>query len=76
MDSRDASIFRSLYPQCNRFKSSKGEFATSEGGCVTWEENETLKNWPIFVDLQLGSPPLAVEGEKYNNAPILLSDDE
>ncbi|KAG5632489.1 hypothetical protein H5410_004206 [Solanum commersonii] len=76
MDSRDSSIFRSLCPQCNRFESSKGEFATSEGGCVTWVDNETQTEWPIFVHLQLESPPLAVEGEKHNNALILLSDDE
>jgi len=61
MDSRDASIFRSLCPQCNHPESSKGEFVTSEGGCVTWVDNETQTEWPIFVDLQLGSPPLAVE---------------
>ncbi|KAK4706915.1 hypothetical protein R3W88_033535 [Solanum pinnatisectum] len=32
--------------------------------------------WPIFVDLQSGSPPLLVDGEKHNNGPILLCDDE
>ncbi|KAG5632256.1 hypothetical protein H5410_003973 [Solanum commersonii] len=31
---------------------------------------------PIFVDLQLGSPPLAIDGEKHNKGPILLCDDE
>ncbi|KAK4737477.1 hypothetical protein R3W88_001174 [Solanum pinnatisectum] len=30
----------------------------------------------IFVDLQLGSSPLAVDGEKHNKGPILLCDYE
>ncbi|KAK6803488.1 hypothetical protein RDI58_001272 [Solanum bulbocastanum] len=76
MDSRDASIFRSLCPQYNRLESSKGEFTTSDGGGVSWVDNETLTEWPIFVDLQLRNRPLAVEGEKHNNTAILLSDDE
>ena len=39
-------------------------------------DNETHTEWPIFVDLQLGSPPLAVDVEKHNKGPILLFDDE
>ncbi|KAG5632231.1 hypothetical protein H5410_003948 [Solanum commersonii] len=45
-------------------------------GCVTLVDNETHTEWPIFVDLQLGSPPLAVDIEKHNKGPILLFDDE
>jgi len=39
-------------------------------------DNETHTEWPIFVDLQLESHPVAVDGEKHNKDPILLCDDE
>ncbi|KAG5632252.1 hypothetical protein H5410_003969 [Solanum commersonii] len=76
MDSRDASISRSLCQHCNRPESSKGEFSYYEGGCVSWVDNGTHTKWPIFVDNQLGSPPLVVNGGKNNKCPILLSDDK
>ncbi|KAG5632493.1 hypothetical protein H5410_004210 [Solanum commersonii] len=44
---------------------------------VAKENSQLVKTeWPIFVDLQLGSPPVGVEGEKHSKSPILLSDDE
>ncbi|KAG5632487.1 hypothetical protein H5410_004204 [Solanum commersonii] len=66
MDSRDASILEACVH--NVIVSS---LAKENSQLV-----KTQMEWPIFVDLQLGSPPLAVEGKKYNNAPNLLSDDE
>ncbi|KAG5619693.1 hypothetical protein H5410_004911 [Solanum commersonii] len=39
-------------------------------------DNGTHMEWSIFVDLQLGSPPLPIDGEKHNNGPNLLCDDE
>ncbi|KAG5571410.1 hypothetical protein H5410_061176, partial [Solanum commersonii] len=47
------------------------EFTTCECGCVTWVDNGTHTEWPIFVDLQLGSPILVADGEKHNISPIL-----
>uniref|UniRef100_M1DDD6 Uncharacterized protein n=1 Tax=Solanum tuberosum TaxID=4113 RepID=M1DDD6_SOLTU len=76
MDSGDASISRGLCQDCNRPESRKGEFSYSEDGCVSWVDNGTHTECPIFVDFQLGSPPLVVDGGKNNKGPILLSDDK
>ncbi|KAG5632255.1 hypothetical protein H5410_003972 [Solanum commersonii] len=46
------------------------------GGCVSSVDNGTHTEWPIFVDLQLGSPPLVVDGGKNNKGSILLRDDK
>ncbi|KAG5632228.1 hypothetical protein H5410_003945 [Solanum commersonii] len=76
MNSGDASISTSMCQHCNRPESRKGEFSYSEGGCVSWVDNGTYPEWPIFVDLQLGSPPLVVDGGKNSKGPILLSDEK
>lgn len=39
-------------------------------------DNGTQKECPIFVDLQLGSPPLVVNVEKNKKDPIFLSDEK
>lgn len=61
---------------CNRPERIKGEFLYCEGGCVSWVDNGTHMEWPIFVDLQLGIPPLVADGGKNNKGPILLSDEK
>ncbi|KAG5632234.1 hypothetical protein H5410_003951 [Solanum commersonii] len=73
---RGASISRSLSQHCNCPESGKGEFSYCEGGCVSWVYNGTHTECHIFVDLQLGSPPLVVDGGKSNKGPIPLSDDK
>ncbi|KAG5630927.1 hypothetical protein H5410_002644 [Solanum commersonii] len=76
MYSGDVSISRSFCPHCNIPKSSIGQFTTREGGCVTLVDNVTHTEWPISVDIQLGSPLLVVDSENHNKSSILLCDDE